>query len=155
MCLTFVVLARVTRNTVEPQRWRKNEAVISWGVRSRAEQTMTPGERSLPTKKGEAMCDAKNTSEDGRCMDARKDECKWYVDGKCEKRGNKMGTVRNLAHDSEDINWDARKHVDEWSQRPAPGGYMDDHKKKVGSFSTAMICLGMAAFLVATWVLFI
>ena len=31
------------------------------------------------------MCDAKNTTEDGKCMDARKDECKWYVDGKCGK----------------------------------------------------------------------
>ena len=34
------------------------------------------------------MCDAKNTSEDGRCMDARKGSCKWYLDGKCTKKEN-------------------------------------------------------------------
>ena len=36
------------------------------------------------------MCDAKNTTEDGKCMDARKDKCKWYVDGKCGKMGLTM-----------------------------------------------------------------
>ena len=66
-----------------------------------------------------------------------------------------MGTIRNMAHDAKDINWDARKHVDEWSQRPAPGGYMDKHTKRVSSFTSAMVCLGLAVLLVATWVLFI
>ena len=32
------------------------------------------------------MCDMKNTTEEGKCLDARKDECKWYVDGKCKKK---------------------------------------------------------------------
>jgi hypothetical protein len=31
------------------------------------------------------MCDAKNTL-DGKCMDARKDECKWHVAGECTKK---------------------------------------------------------------------
>ena len=38
------------------------------------------------------MCNAKNTTEDGKCMDARKDECKWYLDGKCTKKEEDNGT---------------------------------------------------------------
>ena len=43
-------------------------------------------------KKEATMCDAKNTTEDGKCMDARKDECKWYLDGKCTKKEEDNGT---------------------------------------------------------------
>ena len=58
-------------------------------------KTPNPGGcESLPgfIKRGTIMCDMKNTTEDGRCMDARKGECKWYVDGKCKKKEVDDGT---------------------------------------------------------------
>ena len=42
------------------------------------------------------MCDMKNTTEEGKCLDARKGECKWYVDGKCKKKEVDDGTKSKI-----------------------------------------------------------
>jgi len=63
-----------------------------------------------------------------------------------------MGTMRDMAHSADQINWGARKRVEELSQRPASPEYMRRHNKRVGDFATAVFCLGMAALLCVTWI---
>lgn len=49
------------------------------------------------------MCDAKNTTEDGKCMDARKGSCKWYLDGKCKKNEGDSNVKRQIQQDCDTI----------------------------------------------------
>ena len=66
-----------------------------------------------------------------------------------------MGTVRDLAHSADSINWDARQRVNELSTRPAAPEYMQKHSKRIGDFVAALFCLGAAVLLVATYVIWI
>jgi len=54
-------------------------------------------------KKEATMCDAKNTTEDGKCMDARKGSCKWYLDGKCKKNEGDSNVKRQIQQDCDTI----------------------------------------------------
>ena len=69
-------------------------------------KTPNPGSReSLPgftTREDATMCDAKNTI-DGRCMDVRKDTCKWYLDGKCKKNEGDSNVKRQIQQDCDTI----------------------------------------------------
>ncbi len=65
-----------------------------------------------------------------------------------------MGTLRDMAHSADDINYEARKRVADWSQRPAPQ-YIEHHRKQPSTFLSAVFCFCAAAVLVVTWVLFI
>ena len=65
-----------------------------------------------------------------------------------------MGSVRDMAHSADMINWDARKRVEELSQRPASPSYIDHHKKRTGDFIAGLFCAISAVLLVATYVMF-
>jgi hypothetical protein len=64
-----------------------------------------------------------------------------------------MGTLVDMAHSEKDINWAARKRVDELSTRRPSPDYLERNNTRKGDFLAAAFCC-IAVALFATTVVF-